>query len=183
MLCLSLATRWSTTRHRKSTCITQLTLGPYAVQSWSRNALESGPKETRVLRTVVYALGLFSRVKVIARGQRGAACARWYLQMDTLACIWVRISSFGFRVSVFGVRFSVFSLMIFSLRVWGLGFGVSGFGLRVSIFRFPVQPRTPKALSPRHPPLCPLPRGTSAIRNRPPLEPRGRPVPRALWRS
>ena len=38
--------------HQKSTCHTQLTLGPYVVQSWSRDAPESGPNETRVLYRV-----------------------------------------------------------------------------------------------------------------------------------
>jgi len=35
--------------HQKSTCITQLALGPYVVQIWSRNTLELGRNETLVL--------------------------------------------------------------------------------------------------------------------------------------
>ena len=38
--------------HQKSTCLTQLTLGPYVVQIWSRNTPESGANETLVLHRV-----------------------------------------------------------------------------------------------------------------------------------
>ena len=37
---------------QKSTCLTQLTLGPYEVQIWSRNTPESGVNETLVLHRV-----------------------------------------------------------------------------------------------------------------------------------
>jgi hypothetical protein len=36
--------------HQKTTCLTQLTLGPCVVQIWSRNTPESGINETLVLR-------------------------------------------------------------------------------------------------------------------------------------
>ena len=39
--------------HQKSSCLTQLTLGTYVVQIWSRNTPESGPNETFVLYRVV----------------------------------------------------------------------------------------------------------------------------------
>ena len=35
--------------HQKSTCLTQLSRGPYAVQIWSRNTTESGVNKTLVL--------------------------------------------------------------------------------------------------------------------------------------
>ena len=38
--------------HRKSTCIRQLTSGPYVVQIWSRTTPESGPNESLVLHRV-----------------------------------------------------------------------------------------------------------------------------------
>ena len=38
--------------HQKSTCLAQLTLGPYVVQIWSRNTPESGVNETHVLHRV-----------------------------------------------------------------------------------------------------------------------------------
>ena len=46
------------TFQQKSTCLTQLTFRPYAVQIWSRNTLESGPNDAlagrrRVLVEVV----------------------------------------------------------------------------------------------------------------------------------
>ena len=38
--------------NRKSTCITQLTLGPHVVQIWARNTPKPGPNETLVLHRV-----------------------------------------------------------------------------------------------------------------------------------
>ena len=38
--------------HQKSTCLTQLTLGPYLVQSWSRNTPKNSPNEPLVLHRV-----------------------------------------------------------------------------------------------------------------------------------
>jgi hypothetical protein len=46
-------TRWTTTLHRKSTCLAQSTLGSHVVQIWSRNTSESGPNETFVVHRVV----------------------------------------------------------------------------------------------------------------------------------
>ena len=31
--------------HQKSSCLTQLTLGPYVVQIWSRNTPQTGPEQ------------------------------------------------------------------------------------------------------------------------------------------
>jgi len=38
--------------HQKSTCLTQLTLGPYVVHNWSRDTPESGVNETLLLHRV-----------------------------------------------------------------------------------------------------------------------------------
>jgi len=54
---VSYTTRWSTTLSSKqSTCLTQLTLGSYVVQSWSRNTPKNSPSETLVLHRVGRAL-------------------------------------------------------------------------------------------------------------------------------
>jgi len=47
--------------HQKSTCLTQLILGPYVVQSWSRNTPKNSPNEALVLHRVAPLRGLYAQ--------------------------------------------------------------------------------------------------------------------------
>ena len=94
--------------HRKSTCLTQSTLGPYFVQIWSRSTPEYGVNETLVLYEVVSGFGCRGqgvfRVHGLGRGIRGVGFRVW-----------------GSTCKVWGPR----------CKDYGVGFGVQGVGFRV----------------------------------------------------
>ena len=104
--CGHLPTRWSTTLHRKSTCLTQYTLGPCVVQIWSCNTSESGVKESLILQW-------FWVQEILVLGSR---C--WGMR-STYAS--------GFRISGFGLRFEGlwFRLRLFSMEAENPGFSAS----------------------------------------------------------
>ena len=127
--------------HQKSTCLTQLTLGPRVVQIWSRNTPESGPNETFVLHRVdgrhspQSHLDMRLKARSYPEERSGATCVSgfrfriWGWGSRGLGFRGVRGSKFPFEG--FGV-FRGLGVRVRGLRVsWLWGFGVKGSGLRV----------------------------------------------------